>query len=180
MPKRNNTIRYLLAGVLGLFLVYAIYDGFFAPRKDVLEDPIVSSEPVAVGPEQESDDPPEAVPYWRLPLGSLRSAISYSPFSLDGTHALEVEGSVEFADDDAADLDSDDLLSVAEESMGVPLSSSVEIILETSRGRVAKVGDQILREGSELGPGLLVNRIEDRKIVLVLERKQKNDEESDE
>lgn len=171
--SNSNTIRYVLIGGLVLTLGFALYDSFFSSAGS---DAASTFEQLADSVNEEAPDNVDSdlvtVPYYRLPDRQVDLALKHSPFEYDGSFIQSQRVPLEAPETEQPEIAIDES---NEPSMMLPPQSSAEIILETSRGRVAKIGEHLIREGSMVGDGVYVQRIESDRIVLINEADKANE-----
>lgn len=113
---------------------------------------------------------PAAIPARPLPEISVAEIAQYNPFEFDGLTQRDNEDEAPTTRPpvEAANAKRDKRL--AEQRLRASLTGRfADVILESSRGRSARIGPHIVRQGHRLGDGVKVDRIGDSSVILHFE-----------
>ena len=155
-PKKTGPLKWGLVVMLVLGLGYV----FFKPGKS--DSPPVSAPPRGSQiptADKKSQSNFAVQPVEPLPTVSVATVLNYNPFEFGGKREIASRTKVEKTATKTA-TKTKSRQRTAEDDLKRSLSQQVaDIILESHKGRTARVGKMILHEGKSQGKGFIVRRI---------------------
>jgi hypothetical protein len=167
-PPANNRVKWGLVTLLALALLYVV------TRPTDNEQPATAAAKPAATPRKRHDGVSgKHTPKLTRPLrpAPLETVLSYNPFEYDGKCVVprkpvtgqSVEPAVQPVVVARRPKAAPDPGKVLRQSLA---GKEADIILESSSGRSARIGDRIVREGKRFDRGVVVRRIQPDNVIL--------------